>query len=493
MRVALLARVSTEDQAGEARHSLPAQLAAMRARCEREGWEVVREYVAPGESAYVEDLAKRPVLAEAVRGAESGEFELLMVHESSRFARRAKLHHEVEARLGRAGVRWLEADEPLLERTPETFVAGGVKAVLNEYWSQKMGQHIRKGIRERFELGLPVGDVPFGYRNEGPERPPSVVEEEGAAIREVFRLRAGGLGYAALARRLNAAGFVPHSKVGNTTFTASAVQSLLENDFYAGFVRHRGERRPGAHVAVITEDDWLRAQEMVDRQRAPRARNVRMLAGFVECVECGGAVNVSAGGAKGRELYYYREGRRGRCGNTRRMRVELAEGMVDALVASMFADRKWIASLDRRSRVAKPETGERERLQAERTRAAKAWIAGDLAEADYREIRDAIDARLARVPAALPGGVLFAGKRFREWAEVWSVLSAERKGQALRVLWERVYLDLEGQQVYFRPRAEFEELFRSRRRWVLGTPDRTRGLVVPRDRAWLFRVGDLVA
>ncbi len=42
-RAALLAWVSTEGQADDARHSLPAQLWAMRVRCTREGWDVVRD------------------------------------------------------------------------------------------------------------------------------------------------------------------------------------------------------------------------------------------------------------------------------------------------------------------------------------------------------------------------------------------------------------------------------------------------------------------
>lgn len=493
MRVALLARVSTEEQAGEARHSLPAQLASMRARCEREGWSIVREYLAPGESAFTSAIAKRPVLLQAVRDAEAGEFDLLMVHESSRFARRAQLHHEITARLERAGVRWLEADAPLMENTPETFVGDGVKAVLNEYWSRKMSQHIRKGVRQRFDLGLPVGDVPFGYRHEGPELAPSVVVDEAAAVRQLFRERASGAGYAELARRLNAGGFVPHSKQGNTTFTPSAVQSLLENDFYAGFVRHLGDRKVGAHEAVITEGEFMAAAAMVNRQRSPRARVLRMLSGFAECVECGAPMNVSGGGAKGREVSYYRESRRGRCAAPRRMRVELAEKKVDELVSGMLADQDWVSSLDRKSRVTKQDTGERAQLQAERVRASKAYVAGGLNEEEYREVLQAIDARMAAAPASQPGGVLFTGKRFTEWAEVWSVLSPARKREALMVMWERTYLDVEAQEVLFRPRDEWDELFRERRRWVLGTPDRTRGLLVPNARPWLFGCGECAA
>lgn len=69
MRAALMARVSDASQGGD-HQSIPAQLAAMRARCTREGWTVVREDVAEGESAYTADLRKRPVLRSVVEAAE---------------------------------------------------------------------------------------------------------------------------------------------------------------------------------------------------------------------------------------------------------------------------------------------------------------------------------------------------------------------------------------------------------------------------------------
>ena len=50
-RCVILARVSKPDQAEEEHKSLDAQLRLARERAAREGWVIVREYVAPGESA----------------------------------------------------------------------------------------------------------------------------------------------------------------------------------------------------------------------------------------------------------------------------------------------------------------------------------------------------------------------------------------------------------------------------------------------------------
>ena len=177
---------------------------------------------------------------------------------------------------------------------------------LGSYWSRKMSFHIRKSKRERFERGLHVGDTPFGYRTGASTKDPLVpVPEEAAAIAEAVRDYAAGAGYAEIARRWNAQGRRPRSKQGHTTFTTSALQSIIENDFYAGFVRHKGERRRGAHQAIISEDLWLAAQERVRRQPS-HARQPRMLAGIARCSECDGPIHQTKCG-RGNGHAYYRE------------------------------------------------------------------------------------------------------------------------------------------------------------------------------------------
>src|SRR3990167_2118952 len=154
MRAALLARVSDVSQAATDRMSLPAQLRQMRERCEREGWAVVREFVESGVSAYTREMARRPGLLAAVESAERGEYDVLLVHDSSRFARKVGLHFDVLERLERVGVALLEADQPWAPSNADSFMVDVVKAGVNEYWSRKISEHIKKAKRERWDRGL---------------------------------------------------------------------------------------------------------------------------------------------------------------------------------------------------------------------------------------------------------------------------------------------------------------------------------------------------
>jgi hypothetical protein len=120
-------------------------------------------------------------------------------------------------------------------------------------------------------------------------------------VREAFRDRAAGAGPTEIARRLNALGLRPRSKRRKSLFTASAVQSMLENDFYAGWVRHKGERQRGVPDSIITDELFL-ARQLTGRVHSCHARDMWPLTGAT-CSECGGPIWQSKSGRAG-ELYY---------------------------------------------------------------------------------------------------------------------------------------------------------------------------------------------
>lgn len=516
MRVALLARVSTERQAGEERHSLPAQLRSMLDRAGREGWEVVRTFEAPGESASTRDLNKRPVLRELVEAARRREFELVLFHESSRLARDEELSQWLINELEAYGVRLVESDKAVDHfYSPEGRVQFGIQSVLDAWQRRKHGAQVRKGKREMFEAGLHVGDVPFGYvrplrelsdgsKVRDASVPLEVVEAEAVEIRRAFEDRLQGIGATQIAERWNALGLAPHSKQGNGVFTPSAVESVLDNDFYCGFIHYRGERGRGAHEAILDEDLWLKVQTRRGSGRsAVRTRSPRALSGIAVCSECGGPLWLSWSGPSGKKYPYYRETSRIRqrsCAN-RGMgwAAEQVEAVIVAAVSNMALDEAWCASVDRDARrVPKSDVyaKEREELGAERRRAVRAFVKGDLSEEECERITQAIDARLASLPAALPGGLVFGLERLRSVGQVLNVMSMEGQREAFRLLFERVEVDVRGRRVWMKPWAEVEGVFRARREWVVvHAPPAGSGRRQPttNPRPWLYLPEELVA
>ncbi len=480
-RAALLLRVSDPSQASRDRLSLDAQRRVLRERCEREGWVVVREYVGAGESAFTNDMRKRESIRELTRDASQGLFDVLLVHDLSRFARDEELGFAVFNLLAGHGVELVNASNDVDYRTPEGRMMLSIDLGLNSYWSRKMSFHIRKSKRERFELGLHVGDAPFGYRRGLTTKDPLVpVPAEAAAIAEAFRDYAAGAGYTEIARRWNAMGLRPRSKRGNVLFTASAVQSIIENDFYAGFVRYKGERKRGAHQPIVSEELYLAAQARVSR-RVSRARSPRMLAGIARCVECGGPIWQSRAG-HGHGYWYYRESSRVRgtpCPNAGRMwRCEEAEEEVSRIVRAMALEPRWLEWVDREARrldEREDENAERVALEARKSRVTKAYVNGALSEREWQAQLRAIEDRLAKLRPTRRPAVSLAQERLASIGQLWDGMTAEERREACRILFEAVSLDTARRRLWVRPWPEFEPLFTLRRTLCeSGTPDRTR-------------------
>lgn len=501
----MLARVSDSAQAAGDRMSLPAQLRQMRERCEREGWAVVKEFVEEGVSGYTRELSRRPGLLAAVDAAERGEFDVLLVHDSSRFARQVGLHFDVKARLERAGVMLLVADQPWAKGTADSFMVDVVTAGVNEYWSRKISEHIKKAKRERYDRGLHVGDVPFGYRRGASTAVPlEVVTEEAEAVRQAFVDRAGGIGPTEIARRWNAAGFRPHSKQGLSVFTSSSVSSVLENDFYCGFVRHLGERRVGAHEAVIEGELWaeVQARERV-QGRGRLSRSPRALSGVARCSECDGPLWLAWSGPSGQKYPYYREAagvRQRSCPNTGRgWRAEDAEGLVGEALVSMAMDGDWLSSVEREARRAPTSDVhalERADLERRRKRAASLYIEGELTEEEWRGLRAGLEGRLREMPSPLPGGVVFTGSRLRSFGELWEGMTQGERREVTRTLFKRVPMDVRGRELWLEPWEEFEALFRERRRWLFVDRPRQGGEATYEQsnrKPWLYLPRELVA
>ncbi|NJD64191.1 MAG: hypothetical protein FIB00_02915 [Chloroflexi bacterium] len=256
---------------------------------------------------------------------------------------------------------------------------------------------------------------------------------------------------------------------------------MLQNEFYAGYIHRRGERRRGAHEPIVSEELWLRVQERIGRgYAAPRSRSPRALSGIAVCAECQGPLWLTT---SGNPRYphlrraYYRETSKIRqrpCSKRRTSwRAEAAEEEVASVIRAMAFDREWCARIDREARrlpQGDAYAAERTELVGSRRRATRAYVAGDLEEAEWNRIKTAIDARLAAIPAPLPGGVLFGLERLIEVGRVWDGMAQEEQREGVRLVFERVELDTANKLIWLKPWPEFDSLFRHRREFVSLVP-----------------------
>ena len=151
----------------------------------------------------------------------------------------------------------------------------------------KLGDKVRSAMRRKAVKGEVMGRPPYGYRV-GNRRRLELVPEEAVVVRYIFRLYLQeGLGIRRIARCLNEEG-IKTRRGGNWSMVS--IRDILRNRAYLGTYSRFGVRVPGSHPALISADDFRRAQDCLAARRSsysPRQASPFLLSGLVYCGYCG--------------------------------------------------------------------------------------------------------------------------------------------------------------------------------------------------------------
>lgn len=222
-RVALYARVSTEEQARTG-YSVDEQLRRLEAHATAQSLTVVSRIVDEGYSGASPD---RPGLLEVMQLAESGRIDSVLSVKRDRFFRSRLYRLLMDRDLEEYGVK-LEA----LDDTGH-IIGDGVSDSFSEWERQEITQRTSSGRREKARQGYVIAArLPdYGYRyNEN--RDGYVVDEERmAVVRRIFALLASGASIYAVASELEAS-HIPTPN-GGTKWQRSFIRQTAFDDCYA--------------------------------------------------------------------------------------------------------------------------------------------------------------------------------------------------------------------------------------------------------------------
>jgi site-specific DNA recombinase len=152
--------------------------------------------------------------------------------------------------------------------------------------SERAGERVRAAMRQKAIKGEVLGRPPYGY-GVGPKRRLMPIPEEAALVRHMFRLyNQEGLGIRLIARRLNEEG---HRTRRGGNWSMVTIRDILRNRAYLGTYARFGVRVPGSHPAIISPEDYRKAQDRMSRRRTaggPKSVNNFLLSGLAYCGYC---------------------------------------------------------------------------------------------------------------------------------------------------------------------------------------------------------------
>jgi DNA invertase Pin-like site-specific DNA recombinase len=301
-------------QSGDETEASPElQEAACRVYAASQGWEV-EDVVTEANTSSILPVDERG-LGYLVQRCEAGLSAGIICRHLDRFGRSVGEGALAYKRIVDAGARLVAVADGLdSSRDGAKLQFTMLMAFAEQVYDRNRGWFItgKERAAARGEYGAPP---PFGYRRKDvaePERDGDgdgkvkrdarlvAHPEEADTVREIFRLRADGLGFSEIARRLDGA------------LTRSGVRRVVMNRAYLGEQRipnpaRRGEPKviKNSHVPLVTEREWEAANAV--KGQAPRHTGLgekTQLKGVVRCGVCSNVMHVlSYGKDRSRRTY----------------------------------------------------------------------------------------------------------------------------------------------------------------------------------------------
>jgi site-specific DNA recombinase len=159
-------------------YSLDAQKAEIEHWCKRRGYTLIKVYVEAGVTAHSDRIERRPQLAQLLKEAEQNQFDIVLVHSLCRWARRLRIQITALEILSKAKVDFVSVTEAFDSTTHQGRLMLNQMGCFNEYFSDQLGEHVKKAFRLKANSGLTVGPVSFAYRYQEKGLPPAKVDNE---------------------------------------------------------------------------------------------------------------------------------------------------------------------------------------------------------------------------------------------------------------------------------------------------------------------------
>ena len=338
---ALYCRLSVDDDnKDEESNSITNQKQILQDYARKEGYTNTMFFVDDGVSG---TTFQRPNFMRMERMAENGEIGTIIVKDLSRFGReQVEMGRLTQVVYPSLGIRFIAIQERV-----DTLTGDGVEMmpfhnIFNEWYAAQTSKKIRAVWQSKAEHGERVSPtVPFGYKKSETDKKQWVIDEPAAEIvRKIYALCLAGLGPSQIARQLEKEQILvpsayyesigrPHAQkvpANPYNWDQKTVVGILENRQYTGcavnfktttvsYKVHKTIYKPteehqiipNMQEPIISEEQWLRVQELRQHRRRPTSTgSTSLFSGLVYCPDCGAKLHFCAAKSLKRNQEFWR-------------------------------------------------------------------------------------------------------------------------------------------------------------------------------------------
>lgn len=338
---ALYCRLSVDDEKKDAEsNSITNQKQILLDYCQKQGFTNTMFFVDDGISG---TSFERGGFQQMQKMVEEGKICRVIVKDLSRFGREmveaGRLTQIVYPSLG---VTFISLHENVNSTTGEGMEMLPFYNIFNEWYAAQTSKKIRAVWQSKAENGKRVSPtVPFGYVKDLDDKEKWLIDEPAAeVVRKIYALCLAGRGPSQIARQLEKEKIlVPsayYESVGRShaqkvptnpySWDQKTVVGIIENRQYTGCavnfksttVSYKVHKKihnatedyqiiPNMQEPIISEEQWLRVQELRKHRRRPTATGrASLLSGLVYCPDCGAKLHFCAAKSLKRNQEFWR-------------------------------------------------------------------------------------------------------------------------------------------------------------------------------------------
>lgn len=349
MNIALYMRMSTNLQ----ENSIDGQRQALQHYAKSQKHKIVKEYIDEGISG--RNALKRPAFMAMISDSEKGEFQAVLIYDSSRFARNLEESIVYKSLLKKNNVALISATEPAVDEDT-SLLTDALFGAMNEMYSRKLSLNVRRGMTQKAMLGGTQASPPLGYDllNKGDIY--TINKKESSYIKHIFNEYMKGTSKWKIAKELllmNAT-----TKKGKKISTRN-IDYILSNPVYAGYARWTPDKKTqwnfqnestittkAKHKSIISKEFFDSVQKKVIQEsimhknkERPAETKKHWLSGLIKCKTCGSSLTYN-GTSKTKKYASFRCGgyNKGVCNEMNFITTERAEKLVTNYLEAIFKD-----------------------------------------------------------------------------------------------------------------------------------------------------------
>ena len=301
MRYIIYARKSTEDEDRQIL-SVEAQLFELRQFADKEKLEIVASF----QEAKTAKEPGRIKFAEMLSLIERGKADGILSWNPDRLARNSVDGGKIIYMIDRGLIKALKFPTFWFEPTPQGLFMLQIAFGQSKYYVDSLRENVTRGMRQKIRNGVWPVLAPLGYLNNPKTRGIDVDTEKAPKVRKIFALYAtGNYNLRELAEWCKRVNFKSNLE---RDISISQVHNILQNIFYIGLMKYKGEIHEATHEPLISKKLFDKVQEIMREKGKPqkvKTHNFPFL-GLMKC-PCSAAITAEKKiKPSGREYIYYR-------------------------------------------------------------------------------------------------------------------------------------------------------------------------------------------